>query len=75
MGGSERSRALTLIAVVYLAAAIVASSYDVENQVVRLGYYTGANWFQVLPNAALPVGVLLLSGAIAYLHRRRMVTA
>jgi hypothetical protein len=72
---SERSRALTLIAIVYLAAAVVACSYDVENQVARFGYYTSANWFMVLPNAALPVGVLLLSGATASLYRRRVVTA
>lgn len=72
---SERSRALTVIAVVYLAAAAVACSYDVENLVARLGYYTGANWFMVLPNTALPVAVLLLSGAAAYLVRHRMVTA
>jgi hypothetical protein len=72
---SERSRALAAIAVVYLAAAVLACSYDVENVVARLGYYSGGGWFSVLPNLALPAGVLLLSGAGAYLIRRRMVTA
>ena len=68
---AERSVGLTVIAVVYLAVALLASLYDIENV-----FY---NWFGVglgptassLPNVLLPALVLLLSGAGAWLVQRR----
>jgi hypothetical protein len=63
---AERSRALALIAVVYLAATVAACSYDVENLIGRLGLYSSGVWYSVLPNLALPVLVLLLSALAAY---------
>ena len=71
---AERSWGLTAIAVLFLTAALVACSYHVENVIGRLGYFSGAAWFGVLPNLALPVGVLLLSGA-AVLGARRWQAA
>jgi hypothetical protein len=67
---AERSWGLAGIAVLFLAAALVACSYDVENVIGRLGYFSGAPWFSVLPNLALPVGVLLLSAAAVLGGRR-----
>ena len=68
---AERSIGLTMIAVLYLAVALLASLYDIENV-----FY---NWFGVglgptagsLPNVLLPAVVLLLSGAGAWLVQRR----
>jgi hypothetical protein len=68
---AERSAGLTMIAVVYLALALLASLYDVQNVI--------SNWFGValdptassLPNVLLPALVLLLSGAGAWLVQRR----
>jgi hypothetical protein len=68
---AERSVGLTVIAVVYLAVALLASLYDIENV-----FYS---WFGVgllptassLPNVLLPALVLLLSGAGAWLVQRR----
>jgi hypothetical protein len=71
----ERSRALALIAVVYLAATVVACSYDVENLVGRLGLYSSGTWYSVLPNLALPVLVLLLSALAAYAVGRQRAAA
>jgi hypothetical protein len=67
---AERSWGLGAAAVVFLAATVVACSYNVENVLARLGYYSGASWFEVLPNLALPVSVLLLSAAVAAGARR-----
>src|SRR5215469_5153861 len=68
---AERSVGLTVITVVYLALALLASLYDIENV-----FY---NWFGVglgptassLPNMLLPALVLLLSGAGAWVVQRR----
>lgn len=72
---AERSRALTVIALIYLAATVVACSYDVENLVGRLGVYSAGIWYAVLPNLALPVLVLLLSGLAARLVGRQRAAA
>lgn len=70
---AERSRALAVIAVVFLALAVLANLYNIENVLW--------NWFGVpfsmtvgaLPNVLLPAVVLLASGAgaIAVQHRGR----
>ncbi len=68
---AERSAGLAVIAAVYLALALVASLYDIENV-----FY---NWFgrslgatvSVLPNVLLPALVLLLTGAGAWVVQRR----
>jgi hypothetical protein len=68
---AERSVGLTAIAAVYLALALVASLYDIENV-----FY---NWFgwnlnateSALPNVLLPALVLLVSGAGAWAVQRR----
>jgi hypothetical protein len=67
---AERSWGLAAAAVLFLAATVVACSYNVENVIARLGYFSGAAWFGVLPNLALPVAVLLLSAAAAGGARR-----
>jgi hypothetical protein len=68
---AERSLALTVIAVIYLAVTVVACSYDVENIPARFGWYSGSYWFRVIPNLSLPVGCLLLAGAAAFALRPR----
>lgn len=68
---AERSAGLAVIAAVYLALALVASLYDIQNV-----FY---NWFGVglsptvsaLPNVLLPALVLLLAGAGAWVAQRR----
>jgi len=68
---AERSVGLTVIAVVYLAMALLASLYDIENI-----FYNWFGWYlttteNALPNVLLPALVLLLSGAGAWVVQRR----
>lgn len=72
---AERSPALTVIALIYLAVTVVACSYDVENLLGRLGLYSSGVWYSVLPNLALPVLVLLLSGLAACVVGRQRAAA
>jgi len=71
---AERSRALAVIALVYTGAALLASLYNVENIVFRLGWNPGGSalaWrLTVLPNVLLPAAVLLVAGCGAFLARR-----
>ena len=68
---AERSVGLAVIAAVYLALALLASLYDIQNVFynwlgVSLGPTAGA-----LPNVLLPALVLLLAGAGAWVVQRR----
>jgi hypothetical protein len=67
---AERSIALTVIAAGYLALALVASLYDIENVFYRLGWNLSPQASR-LPNVVLPALVLLLSGAGAWVVQRR----
>jgi hypothetical protein len=72
---AERSRALTVIAAVYTGTALLASLYDIENVLFRLGWNpSGGDWrLTSLPNVLLPAIVLLAAGAGAFAvqwHRR-----
>jgi len=67
---AERSVALTIIAAAYLALSLVASLYDIENILYRLGWDISPA-ISGLPNVALPALVLLLSGAGAWVVQRR----
>jgi hypothetical protein len=67
---AERSVALTVIAAGYLALSLVASLYDIQNVVYRLGWNLGPT-AAGLPNVVLPALVLLLSGAGAWVVQRR----
>ena len=72
---AERSRALTVIAAVYTATALLASLYNIENVLFRLGWNpSGSDWsLTSLPNVLLPALVLLAAGAGAFAvqrHRR-----
>jgi hypothetical protein len=67
---AERSVALAVIAAFYLALSLVASLYDIENVVYRLGW-TLSPQVSRLPNVVLPALVLLLSGAGAWVVQRR----
>ncbi|MDR2983684.1 MAG: hypothetical protein LBV34_02475 [Nocardiopsaceae bacterium] len=73
---AERSPALTVIAVVFTGSAVLASLYDIENVLFRLGWNpTAAQWrLTSLPNIFLPALVLLVSGAGAYAVQRRQRT-
>ena len=70
---AERSRALTLIAAVYTATALLASLYDIENVLFRLGWNPAGNDWALtsLPNVLLPALVLLAAGAGAFAVQRR----
>jgi hypothetical protein len=75
---AERSRALVAIAAVYTGAALLASLYNVENLVFRLGWTPGpGDWdLTALPNVLLPALVLLAAGAGAFaVQRRQRATA
>jgi hypothetical protein len=70
---AERSRALGLIALVYTGSALLASLYNVENLVFRLGWNPSPDqWqFTTLPNVALPAVILLAAGVGAFLVQRK----
>jgi hypothetical protein len=70
---AERSRALAVIAAVYTATALLASLYDIENVLFRLGWNpAGQDWsLTSLPNVLLPAFVLLVAGAGAFTAQRR----
>jgi hypothetical protein len=74
---AERSVALAVIAAVYTASALLASLYDVENMLFRLGWNPSGRQLRLesLPNVLLPALVLLAAGAGAFAvqwrHRTR----
>jgi hypothetical protein len=68
---AERSRALTVIAAVYTATALLASLYDIENVLFRLGWHPSGSNLTSLPNVLLPALVLLAAGAGAFAAQRR----
>ena len=69
---AERSRALTAIAVLYTAVALVASLYNIENVLFRLGWNPSDGQWRLtgLPNVLLPALILLAAGGGAYLAQR-----
>jgi hypothetical protein len=70
---AERSLGLVVTAAVYTAAALLASLYNVENILFRLGWMPGRGdvSLTVLPGVLLPAAVLLIAGAAAFLAPRR----
>jgi hypothetical protein len=74
---AERSRALTVIAAVYTATALLASLYDIENVLFRLGWHSSGSDLDLtsLPNVLLPALVLLAAGAGAFAGQRRHRTS
>ena len=70
---AERSRALAVVAAVFTGTALLASLYNIENVLFRLGWKpTIADVrFSTLANIFLPALVLLASGAGAYMAQRR----
>jgi len=70
---AERSWALLGIAVIYTGTALLASLYDIENVLFRLGWTPSTSgWrFIALPNVLLPALVLLAAGAGAFAVQRR----
>jgi hypothetical protein len=74
---AERSRALTVIAAVYTATALLASLYNIENVLFRLGWNpSGSDWsLTSLPNVLLPALVLLAAGAGAFAGQRHHRTS
>jgi hypothetical protein len=70
---AERSLALTVIATLYTAAAVLSSLYNTENILFRFGWNSpGSDWIPTsLPNLLLPAVVLLAAGAGAFAVQRR----
>jgi hypothetical protein len=70
---AERSPALAVIAAVYTGAALLASLYNVENLLFRLGWNPAPSEWDLtsLPNVLLPAFVLLATGAGAFAVQRR----
>jgi hypothetical protein len=70
---AERSGALAVIAAVYTGAALLASLYDVENILFRLGWNPAQGEWDLssVPNVLLPALVLLAAGAGAFAVQRR----
>jgi hypothetical protein len=70
---AERSRALGVIALIYTGTALLASLYDIENVLFRLGWNPSPGQWQLtdLPNVLLPAVVLLAAGVGAFLVQRR----
>ncbi len=69
---AERSQALAVIAAIYTAAALLASLYNVENILFRLGWNpTPGQWrLTSLPGVLLPALVLLVAGVCAFAVQR-----
>jgi hypothetical protein len=67
---AERSLSLTVIAVVYTGAALLANLYDIGNLTYRVGW-TPPSSIYALPNLLLPALVLLAAGAGAFVAQRR----
>lgn len=63
---AERSIGLAVIASVYTAAALLASLYDIENVLYRIGWNVSPG----VPNVLLPAIVLLIAGAITFVSQR-----
>jgi hypothetical protein len=74
---AERSGTLAVIAAVYTGTALLASLYNVENLLFRLGWNPGRGHWDLtsLPNVLLPALVLLVAGAGAFAVQRRHRTA
>ncbi|HET7012606.1 MAG TPA: hypothetical protein VFI65_01765 [Streptosporangiaceae bacterium] len=70
---AERSLALGVIGLVYTGTALLASLYDIENVLFRLGWNpVGSQWrFTSLPNVLLPATVLLATGVGAFVVQRK----
>jgi hypothetical protein len=68
---AERSVGLTVIAIVYLALALLASLHDIQNVFWNWFGWTPGPTADSLPNVLLPALVLLLSGAGAWVVQRR----
>jgi hypothetical protein len=68
---AERSIGLAVIAAVYTGTALLASLYDIENVLYRLGWNVSPG----VPNVLLPAIVLLIAGAIAFAALRRQRSA
>jgi hypothetical protein len=72
---AERSRGLAVIALIYTAAALLSSLYNVENVLFRLGWNPGNSasaWtLTALPDVLLPAVVLLVAGLAAFFVQRR----
>jgi hypothetical protein len=70
---AERSRGLGIVALAYTATAVLASLYDIENVLFRLGWHPSPDQWKLtsLPNVALPALVLLVAGAAAFGFQRR----
>jgi hypothetical protein len=67
---AERSRALFLVAAIFTGTALLASLYNVENVMYRLGW-SPSERLSSLPNILLPALVLLISGGCAFVVQRR----
>ena len=70
---AERSRALAVIVAVYTGTAVLASLYNVENVLFRLGWTPSQSEWSLtsLPNVLLPCLVLLAAAAGAFAVQRR----
>src|SRR6185437_2686848 len=73
---AERSLALGVIALAYTGTALLASLYNLENVLFRLGWNpSSSQWrFTGLPNVLLPAFVLLAAGVGAFVVQRRQRT-
>jgi hypothetical protein len=69
---AERSRPLAVIALIYTAAALLASLYNVENVLFRLGWTPSPGQWRLtsLPGVLLPALVLLVAGVSAFAVQR-----
>jgi hypothetical protein len=69
---AERSLALVITAAVYTGVALLASLYNVENILFRLGWNPRGDdvSLTVLPSVLLPAVVLMAAGAAAFVAQR-----
>jgi hypothetical protein len=74
---AERSWGLAVTAALYTAAALLASLYNLENILFRLGWNPSLSQYDltVLPGILLPALILLAAGLVAFAAQRRVGSA
>ena len=69
LAGAERSAGLSVVAIVFTAAALLADLYNVEN-ILPAGWAEFLSRYTSVPGVLLPALVLLVAGGIAFLQQR-----
>ena len=72
-GAGRAEPRAAVVAAIYTGTALLASLYNIENVLFRLGWNPAPDQWQLtsLPNVLLPALVLLAAGRAAFVAQRR----